>query len=466
MGIQRELWQGTGRLSNSTLATLRPFYNLALALERMGDRTGAIVALEQAIVLDPGFAAARNQLGLIYLAGGKPRDAERQFEAALKNDPQCAECQSNLGVLYGQAGDLKRAEGLLRQAIENNPGYLEARVNLALILAGRGAFSEARQELAPALQSDPNHIKALTALGMVQGRSGDAAAVETLRRVVTLDPASAEARLNLGIALADRDNPKTRLQSSPKPCGLRPAKPRRTITKGGCCGTSGATRRPCRRLERACQLDPGVADAWRTLGIARRELQLYADAVKALQELPVSRLGTQSLDYLLGQSLQSLERNEEAVVAWKAALQIDRNHMQTLYSLFRATLKTDSEQARRYQARFEALQHESFTTERSRTLSNFAITSAKAGKWDEAVGQAKEALEVCGKCSSAAALRKNLGLIECQAGRFEEGERDLQVGAGGNAGRPGDPESAPDARGQAGQGCAVTRESGFKALAL
>jgi tetratricopeptide (TPR) repeat protein len=72
------------------------------------------------------------------------------------------------------------------------------------------------------------------------------------------------------------------------------------------------------------------------------------------------------------------------------------------------------------------LQAQSGTTERARTLSNFALAAAKAGKWNDAIAQLYEAIQVCGNCTSGPALHKNLGLTQCQAGRFEECEKELR----------------------------------------
>src|SRR6266700_550125 len=109
-----------------------------------------------------------------------------------------------LGSKARAVSSSRLASGKFSRAARTSARFTQARVNLALVLAARENFPEARRELETALALEPNHLKALTALGMVQGRTRDAAAIQTLRRVVSLDPNSAEAHHNLGIALADR----------------------------------------------------------------------------------------------------------------------------------------------------------------------------------------------------------------------------------------------------------------------
>ena len=70
-------------------------------------------------------------------------------------------------------------------------------------------------------------------------------------------------------------------------------------------------------------------------------------------------------------------------------------------------------------------------------MSNFAIVAAKENKWDDAIAQLRKAIQVCGDCSSLAQLHKNLGLIQCQAGRFDDCGTELRVALGQ---MPGDPD--------------------------
>ena len=77
------------------------------------------------------------------------------------------------------------------------------------------------------------------------------------------------------------------------------------------------------------------------------------------------------------------------------------------------------------------------SVERAETLSNAGITAASQRDWEKALSQMREAIEVCAGCSSLPKLRKNLGLTECQAGKFADCERNLREAL---TDLPGDPE--------------------------
>lgn len=167
-------------------------YNLALALDRVGDVTAERKELQRAAELDPNFAAAPDQLGLLALNSGQLQEAEKLFQKALAIDPGFAEAQSNLGVLYSQQGKNAEAEQRFQQAIKNDPKYSKATVNLGLLMAQRGAFAEAEQQFRTAIQTDPSYAGAYAALGMLLAKTGRGTeAIKSFQQAVTLEPASA-----------------------------------------------------------------------------------------------------------------------------------------------------------------------------------------------------------------------------------------------------------------------------------
>ena len=93
---------------------------------------------------------------------------------------------------------------LLQQAVEDGPDSDEAHRAYGMFLASVDALKQARAQLAKAVELNPNSAESLSELGMIEGKLSDPGAVDTLQRVVKLEPDNAEAHLNLGIALADQ----------------------------------------------------------------------------------------------------------------------------------------------------------------------------------------------------------------------------------------------------------------------
>jgi tetratricopeptide (TPR) repeat protein len=287
------------------------------------------------------------------------------------------------------------------------------------------------------LKTEPNDLRALTALGMVESRTGDANALTTFRKVVALDAHSFDAHLNLGIALADAGRSEEALAEFSEAVRLAPDEAAPHYNKGRVLDQLHRYGEALPELQRACTLDPASADAWYRLGIAQRELKQYDEAVSALRKALQLAPGNADASYLLGQSYQSLGKMDDAITAWRGALHNDPNNQQALYSLVRALAKRDPAESARYQARLENLKGQRSQKEQAETLSNFAIAAAKENKWDDAIAQLRQAIQICGDCSSLAQLHKNLGLIQCQAGRFADCGTELRVALGK---MPGDPE--------------------------
>lgn len=395
--------------------------SLARANERLakGDSAGAISEYQDALRRDSSNALAHNQLGLLLLGKGQATGAESEFKAGLAADPKCAECSSNLGVIYGQRGDSNRAEAMFRAALAINPRYGEARLNLGLMLAGKGLYPEAEREL----QLVPATAKSLTALGMVQTKLNKPEAVETFKKVEALEPRSAEARLNVGIALADAGKLDEALVEFTEALRLEPGSASAHYNRGRVLRDLG------RLNEAASELDAAdsIPQALFLHATVEQQLAHHDRAASLLRRVIAAEPANTRACFALGQNLQRSGKDEEAIAAWKQCLQIDHNHAESLYALFRALAKSSPEEAKGYGARFTSLKKQDQAVSRAETLSNFAIASAAARDWGKAIAQLREALQICGQCISKADLYKNLGLIECQSGNLQSGEHDLQI---------------------------------------
>jgi tetratricopeptide (TPR) repeat protein len=129
--------------------------------------------------------------------------------------------------------------------------------------------------------------------------------------------------------------------------------------------------------------------------------------------------------YLLGQCLEQQSETAKAVAAWRQAIAIDPNFSQALFALAHALRSTDSTESEKFMARYAEIQKQRRILDNAGTLANNGVVSASAHDWPEATRQLKAAIAECGDCVMKADLFKKLGLINCQAGNLNDGEREL-----------------------------------------
>jgi len=148
-----------GGLEKEAAATLamglvRPIVPPAAQVEMWFDRAAqwdadpahwedAIEAYQRVVNVDPSYAAAWNNLGLLHHRLGHYAEAQEAYEAALKAQPTCAEAAYNLGSLFEDLGELPASIRYYLMALELSPNYPDAHFNLAGVLGKSGRNREA-----------------------------------------------------------------------------------------------------------------------------------------------------------------------------------------------------------------------------------------------------------------------------------------------------------------------------------
>src|SRR5579862_4505634 len=403
-------------------------YNLSLALDKLGDQSAERHELERATQLNPGFAVAHNQLGILEMQRGQMAEAEASFKKAIASDPRYADAQNNLGVLYSRGGKDSDAAALYRQAIASDPKYAKAYVNLGLLIAQHGQVAQGEQQLRTAVQMNPSDPSAYTALGMIQGKTGrPAEAVESFRKALSLEPNSADAHLNLGIALVDQYDRTNGFKEFSEAARLDPRSPSVHYNLGRFYFETAKYEDARKELEEALRLEPNHAAALYFLALAAKQDNDLDRSTQLFEKVIALQPGNPDAQFLLGQNLEHQGKTAEAVVHWKLALQADPNYSQALYNLARALRKSNDPEAQQYQARYDTLQRNQQISDRVQQLGNFALEASNAQNWPQAFAQMQEALELCGECPEAAHLHKNLGMMYVRTGKFEQGQKELQT---------------------------------------
>ncbi len=412
-------------------------YNLGLALEAMNDTKGAEDAIRKAIDIDPKLALTRAELGRLELAGGDLESAQKWLESALDLEPELTEARGNLAMVYARNGDLVSAEKLLRQAIEDDPKYMEGHLNLGLILAQQKRDSDAEQELDKAIALTPQDPATLSTVGKAEIQMGRLSeGIGLLQKVVGLAPDLAAAHLDLALALADSYDLPAALAQTSEAVRLVPQSGVAHFYHGRILYDLGRTTDAQSEFEDASRLAPQMPEPRYFLALIDKQAGKYPLAADLLEETVKLQPNNVTAWYMLGECLEQESKTAEELAAWRKAIAIDPKYSQALFSLARALRSTDQAESEQLMARYSAVQKERRILDRADTLANNGVEAASAHDWPEAIRQLKEAIVACGDCAAKADLHRKLGIVDCQAGDLDNGEKELLAA---KALKPADP---------------------------
>lgn len=117
-----------------------------LALQRMGERDGSILAYKTAIELNPNEALTHNNLGTVLHTMDRSDEAEVQFREALQVDPNFEMAWYNLGNVLKDTLRFEESIFCYERAISLRPDYADAHLNLGCVLLQHADWQRGWQE--------------------------------------------------------------------------------------------------------------------------------------------------------------------------------------------------------------------------------------------------------------------------------------------------------------------------------
>lgn len=97
------------------------------------DPDGAMVAFEKALEIQPGFAMAHRDLGMILLQKGRYKEAATHLEQAAELGLAHAKLYNFLGIAYSRTGRYQDAVKVYTKALDKEPDFAEAHLNLSYV---------------------------------------------------------------------------------------------------------------------------------------------------------------------------------------------------------------------------------------------------------------------------------------------------------------------------------------------
>ncbi len=162
----------------------------------------AVSCFERAVALNPGYHEARNNLGRGLRSLGRFDEAVGQFELVLKGTPDSPAAHFNLASVFELAGHNLEAEKHYRSAVALRPDFVDAHIHLATLLQNMDRMPDALAHAERAVTLRPDSAGARNNLGNILrsiGRRDDA--IAQYETALKLDPSSSMVHYNCGVAL-------------------------------------------------------------------------------------------------------------------------------------------------------------------------------------------------------------------------------------------------------------------------
>jgi len=290
-----------------------------------------------------------------------------------------------------------------------------------------GKLAEAELVLDRAEKLAPSDSVILTLDAKVKGRLGEyASAVALLKRVIRLTPQSAQAHVDLAIALADSGDLNSALAETATAISIDRALAIAHLNRARILTDMNQDREAHDEFALAARLAPGNPDCYFYWSFGERAQGNFTKETELLRKVVKLQPGNMKAHIKLANSLLDQNRTAESVAELRIALAIDPDSGQVIYKLSRALRTTDPQESKRLRAQFDRLKAQNPVVDRAKALANQAFHLFTVQDWREAARLFSDAVETCGDCEIESTLHRDLGLTLCRDGQIERGAEELR----------------------------------------
>lgn len=266
------------------------FNNLGNSYNKVGDTEQAILALENAVEINPTLAESRMNLGNLYLGKNRIKDAIREYEEALEIDPGNAKTENNLGNAYTKDNRLNEAVSHYMQSLELDPNFTDAYKNLANAYCEQGKFGLAEAQLKLAIDLAPEDPNIHRQLGYVYSKTGDYEnGISQYKKALAIKDDSAEAYYSLALCYSKLALVDDEIQA----------------------------------YKRALTIKPDMSAALVGLGNIYFKRKDYGTAIEQYKKAVLITPGDSTIHYNLGAAYSNDGQYEEAAVEYEKAIEIE-----------------------------------------------------------------------------------------------------------------------------------------------
>jgi len=258
------------------------FNNLGNSYSAVGNIDSALLALLQAVEINPTLSESRANLGNIYLQKGKINDAIDEYQAALDINPKDSKTHSNLGNAYTQRGWMNYAISEYIRSLELDPNFIDAHRNLAIAYSKQKRYGQAISQLKLALSLEPEDAECYSQLGDVYNQMGKyEIAVIQYKMALKIKRDMAEAYCGLGFCYNKLGQVEDEIKAYRSALSIKPDMLSALVNLGNAYFGQKKFDEAIEQYEKAVELQPEEAMVHYNIGAAYSNKGDYEQAVGA-----------------------------------------------------------------------------------------------------------------------------------------------------------------------------------------
>jgi len=340
---------------------------LALGVTRMKASVARIAGPWTATLLVALLAS------LSWQQAGMYSDMETLWRTTISRNPQSSLAYGNLGIFQVLAGEPDNAIPNLERSIglEDNA---EAQQSLGLALEQKGLVEQAVSHFEGALKVRPDFAAAHNSLGEVLVEKGELdVAISHFQRALEFRPDYVDARFNLGIAQYQKGNLDTAIAA----------------------------------FQKVLVAKPGDAEAHRELGLVLLQQNKRAEAILHYrQAIAINREYVDAYNDL-GSALVADQKTSEGIQQFERALQLQPDRSDVLNNLAWTLATASPTSLRNGSEAVKLAEHAAVLTngKDAVVLNTLTAAYAQAGRFEEALGTARNLLRFAESTDSALASK-------------------------------------------------------------
>lgn len=370
-------------------------YNKGVALQSLGDMTGAADAFLKTLQFQPENVQALVNLSLVSRTLGEYEEAILYANKSIRIDSSNPGAYNSLGLALKDAGRLDQAVEAFLTAIKLSPKMFQAHYNLGLVHFLAGENTRSIKCLHKAIKIKPDYFEAYNDLGNAFKCEGELdKALAAYNKALTINATSASAQNNLGLLLIELSETDKALACFKKALKLFPDHPEINNNLGSLLCQFDQACEALYYLNRAVQVKPDYIEAYCNLGLALLKQNCAAEArgnfiqaIKANDVCAQAYVGYANACYALGEY-------RESIAAYKKSIGLEPGNAEVYISLAEALLRLEPSKDNHLQAEKALRNALTINANDIRSLCFLGNTLHLLGRYEEAIEVFRQGLEI------------------------------------------------------------------------